>query len=162
VGVAIELCPLDPCDDDPPELCALELEPEPPELWPPPELAEELDPPEEPPCEPPLPPLEPPELPPPPPPEECCAKVTTERRRTAATQRLGSRIKHLVPTEPGRGCHGLFRTFRPRRRVLRNRVKERSNWVKKCYAERLSDSPNRSAFQWSSRDNATRAGRSNS
>jgi hypothetical protein len=125
VGVAIELCTLDPfpadpcpldaCDDDPPELCALELEPEPPELWPPPEPAEELEPP--PPCEPPPPLLEPPELPlfelpPPPPPEECCAKVSTERRSTAATQRLGSRIKHLVPTEPGRGCHGLFRTFR--------------------------------------------------
>jgi len=102
VGVAIELCPLEPCDDDPPELCALELEPEPPELWPPPEP---LEPPEEPPpCEPPPPPLEPPELPllelpPPPPPEECCAKVTTDRRRTAAVQRLESRIKHLVPTE---------------------------------------------------------------
>jgi hypothetical protein len=91
----LELCALE-LEPEPPELCPLELEPE-AELCPPPELAEELDPPEELPCEPP-PLLELPllELPPP---EECCAKVMDESRRTAATQRLESRIKHLVPTE---------------------------------------------------------------
>jgi hypothetical protein len=39
-GDALELCVLDPCGTDPPELCALELEPDPPELWLPPELLE--------------------------------------------------------------------------------------------------------------------------
>ena len=90
-----ELCALE-LEVEPPELCALEPEPEPAELCPPPELAEELDPPEEPPCEPPPLELALLELPPP---EECCAKVMDERRRTAATQRLESRIEHLVPTE---------------------------------------------------------------
>lgn len=112
---------METCEAAPPEVCALELEPEPlelcalepepAELWPPPELAEELDPPEEPPCEPPPPPLEPLELPPPP--DECCAKVMDESRRTAATQRLESRIEHLVPTErysadQGGGCLVAF------------------------------------------------------
>lgn len=37
-----ELCPLDPCETDPPELCAPELcETDPPELWLLPELPEE-------------------------------------------------------------------------------------------------------------------------
>jgi hypothetical protein len=52
-GAEFELCPLDPCETDPPELCELELgalelcEDDPPELWLLPELPEELDPPEE-------------------------------------------------------------------------------------------------------------------
>jgi hypothetical protein len=45
-GVEPELCPLDPCETDPPELCETELgalelcEDAPPELWLPPELPE--------------------------------------------------------------------------------------------------------------------------
>ena len=91
----LDPCPFDPCGADPVEPCVLELEPDPPELWLSPELLEELDPLEEPPWEPP--PLDPPELPPLP--DECCAKVRDESRKTAATQRLESRIKHLVPTD---------------------------------------------------------------
>jgi hypothetical protein len=64
--------------------------------------------------------------------DECWAKVA-EERRSAATQRLESRIKHLVPTEPERGMFWSLRQFYLLTKDTPKRVKERRDCVKKCY-----------------------------
>jgi hypothetical protein len=73
--------------DDGDPLATATFEPEPVEPKLPAELANELDPPEE--------PCEPPELDPPPP-EECWATRVAERNKTETTNRLESRIEHLL------------------------------------------------------------------
>jgi hypothetical protein len=146
----LELRALETCETALPELCELELdELDPPELRLLAEPPEEPDPAEELLWEPP-PPLELLEalellLAP----DECWANAADENNRTAATHRLESRIKHLVPTGPELEMPWSVSTLPSNKTILPNRVKQRSNWVKKCYAG-FSGQPNRIACPWSS------------
>ncbi len=62
--------------------------------------------------------------------KNCCNTKAGEPHKAPRTNRSFCR--------PGRGMPWLVSTLPSDKRVLRNRVKERSNRVKKCYAARIS------------------------